>query len=474
MAVNFSSIPAFRGFRAEADVFDCEVIGELPSGLRGTFYRVGPDWLYPPTYANDIPFNGDGHAQMFRIADGHVDFRSRYVKTQRYKAHHEARRGLFGTYRNRYTDDPSVRDLSGGTANTHIVYHHGKLLSLKEDSPPVVLDPHTLETLDDYYTFNGELTSKTFTAHPKFDAQTGEMLAFGYEARGEDTRDVAVYSFDANGRKTWEAWVRTPYVSMLHDFAITATHIAFLAIPYVVDVERMKAGEVHWAWDSTKPTWFGVMRRGGDGSDIRWYKGPERCATHVMNAWSEGERIFVDMDMANKGQFPFFPYLHGEHFDPKLTAGRITRLSVDLNKHQDHYDMEVLYPDVTGVLPRQDDRYHGIPYKVGFMPRFGWTAQGPETSYTRFDHDTRKTTTYIPGKGIGLAEPCFVPRRKDAPEGDGWVVGVANLPGERNISELQVMDAEHLDEGPIARVRLPFKAPGQVHGWWVPDWELPV
>jgi carotenoid cleavage dioxygenase-like enzyme len=53
-----------------------------------------------------------------------------------------------------------------------------------EDSPPV------LETLDDYHTFGGKLRSRTFTAHPKFDAATGEMIAFGYEAAEFASDDV--------------------------------------------------------------------------------------------------------------------------------------------------------------------------------------------------------------------------------------------------------------------------------------------
>ena len=48
----------------------------------------------------------------------------------------------------------------------------------------------------------------------------------------------------------------------------------------------MKAGRVRFAWDSTLPTWLGVMRRGGDGKDLRWFKGPERCATHTMGMFS--------------------------------------------------------------------------------------------------------------------------------------------------------------------------------------------
>src|SRR5690606_13275170 len=107
MSVRFPANPAFTGFnapfRAEAEIFDLEVEGELPRDLDGAFYRVQPDFLYPPIFPGDVPFNGDGHVSMFRFADGHVDFRCRFVRTQRYKAQREARRALFGMCRNRDT-----------------------------------------------------------------------------------------------------------------------------------------------------------------------------------------------------------------------------------------------------------------------------------------------------------------------------------------------------------------------------------
>ena len=87
---------------------------------------------------------------------------------------------------------------------------------------------------------------------------------------------------------------------------------------------------MHFAWDSTLPTWLGIMRRDGDGSDLRWFKGPERCATHTMGCFSDGERVYIDMDMGAKNQFPFFPNKDGSPFDAVAAQGRITRLSVDL------------------------------------------------------------------------------------------------------------------------------------------------
>ena len=111
------------------------------------------------------------------------------------------------------------------------MYHHGKLFALKEDSPPVAMDPDTLETTDDYYTFGGKLTCPTFTAHPKLDPESGEMIGFGYEGRGEASNDVAVITIDRSGKLTDETWIKVPYAGMIHDFAVTRKHIAFLVDP---------------------------------------------------------------------------------------------------------------------------------------------------------------------------------------------------------------------------------------------------
>ena len=223
---------------------------------------------------------------------------------------------------------------------------------------------------------------------------------------------------------------------MIHDFAVTQKYIAFLVHPHGHQCRPHEAGPGALRLGFHLPTWLGVMDRGGDGKDLRWFKGPERCATHVMGAFCDGKRIYVDMDMGLKNQFPFFPNLHGEPFDPKAAAGTVHRLSVDLSdKTPRDYDMEQLFPQ-TGALPRQDDRYQTIPYRYGFMPtidptkplneRLGNVAFRPTNSYTKFDHATRSTSEFWVGDDSSLQECCFVPRSKDAAEGDGYLVGIAN------------------------------------------------
>jgi carotenoid cleavage dioxygenase len=339
----------------------------------------------------------------------------------------------------------------------------------------VVVNPDTLETVDDYYTLNGKLTSQTFTAHPKIDPVTGDMIAFGYEAKGLASDDVAVYAIDTKGNVTWQAWIKVPYVGMLHDFAVTQKHIIFYVIPMATNVPRMKQGEVHFAWDSSLPTWFGVMRRGGDGKDIRWFKGPERCATHVMSAFSDGERVYVDVPLAKRNQFAFFPHIH-ESFDPILGQTRLTRLSVDLSKKNVRdYTMEELYPHV-GELPRIDERYLTLPYKTGFLmvadptkPRHEKLQNAPgkiSNCYVRMDHSARKTSTFFVGDASSLSECVFVPRTDNAPEGDGFIMGIATRLLENGRSDLVIVDTAQMEAGAVATIKLPIRAPGQIHGWW--------
>jgi carotenoid cleavage dioxygenase-like enzyme len=451
--------------RTELDCYDCEVEGRLPKDLDGAFYRVGPDPQYPK---NTVPLDGEGHVSMFRIRNGHVDYKSRFVRTQRFKAQHEARRALFGMYRNPLTNDPSVKGLSGGTANTQVFFHHGKLLALKEDSPPVALDPLTLETVNDYYTFGGGMTGQTFTAHPKIDPVTGELVAFGYEAKGLATDDVEVLSVDRGGRVNWSAWIKVPYAGMIHDFGVTQRHIVFLVIPMVTSMDLIRAGGPHFAWDSKLPSYLGLMRRGGDGKDIRWFKGPTWMATHTMGAWSEGEKVYIDMDGARGNQFPFFPALH-ETGAQALLPGHVTRMTVDLAGSAEAYDMEVLYPEVMGVLARQDDRYHTVPYRYGFLSVFGPGGRG----WAMFDHERRVVKTLSLGPDANMQEMCFVPRRNGAPEGDGYLIGVVNRAKENGRSDLVLVDARHVEDGPIATVKMPYRITSQVHGFWVPGEDLP-
>ena len=263
MAVRFPDEPGFQGrfapVRMEGEIRGVEVTqGEIPASLRGTYYRVGADPAWPPFVERDFYFNADGMVAMFRFSGGYCDFRSRYVRTPRFVAERAARRSLFGSYRNPFTDEPSVAGLSRGLANTNVYWHGGRLLASKEDSAPIQIDPDTLDTVGEF-TWEGDLSSQTATAHPKIDPRDGSLVFFGYMAKGETTPDIAYYEADATGKIVHEAWFEAPYSSMVHDWAVTENFVVFPIIPLTASMERLKAGGPIYVWDGSEDVYLGVV-----------------------------------------------------------------------------------------------------------------------------------------------------------------------------------------------------------------------
>lgn len=251
--VRFPATPVFSGFnqpsRIEGDIFDLEFTGQIPPAIDGTFYRIQPDHRFPPLFADDIHFNGDGAVTAIRISQGHADMRHRYVHTARYTHETAARRSLFGRYRNPFTDHESVRGVIRTASNTNVTFHRGVLLASKEDGPPYALDPTTLATLG-RYDFEGQIRTPTFTAHPKFDPRTGEMVCFAYEAGGDGndaSDDVVVWTIDRDGRKIEECWYKAPFCGMIHDCGISENYVVLPLTPIKADAERLRKGGNHFA-----------------------------------------------------------------------------------------------------------------------------------------------------------------------------------------------------------------------------------
>lgn len=482
--VKFPDLPIYQGFnapsRVEADIYDLEVDGEIPKEINGVFYHVRPDPQYPPKMGDDIYFNGDGMVSMFYFENGHVDFKCRYVRTDKFVLERKARRALFGYYRNPYFDDPSVKGVPRGTANTHVVYHAGKLFALKEDSPPVAMDPLTLETFG-YWDFNGKLTSETFTAHPKIDPQTGEMICFGYASKGIATPDITYYVVNAQGEIVHEVWFKAPYAALIHDFAVTRDYVIFPIVPIIASLERAKEGKPTFGWDGTKEVYLGVIPRYGEAKDVRWFKGPNLFASHVMNAFNDGPKVYVDIPVAEGNMFPFFPDVHGLPFDRSKAQSRLTRWMMDMSSSNDTFEQQQL-TNMVGEFPRIDERYAMDHYRHGYLcvtdlsrPR-DESVMGSITGMFincigHIDLATGKEKEFYVGPRATLQEPTFIPKSQKAGEGEGYLVALVNRYDEMR-SDLILLDAQHVDEGPIATVHLPLRLRQGLHGSWVPMEQL--
>ena len=237
--------------------------------------------------------------------------------------------------------DPD-RPWLGTVANTAVQAHAGMLFALKEDAHPFRIDPVTLETIGPW-DFHGAYASQTFTAHPKIDPVTGEMLAFGYEATGLASDDLFFYVIDKAGHVTRETRLKVPVVTMVHDWAITREHVIFPVYGYTTSIERLRERRIHWAWDADLPSWFGILPRDGEAKDLRWFRGPERGTVHTFNAQTIGNTVVLDAPIFDSNPFPFFPFADGSKWDPAKAGALIRRLTFDLNSKDDGYREEILF-----------------------------------------------------------------------------------------------------------------------------------
>jgi carotenoid cleavage dioxygenase len=193
-----------------------------------------------------------------------------------------------------------------------------------------------------------------------------------------------------------------------------------------------------------------------------------------MGAFDDGKRVVIDVEMSQSNPFPFMPMHDGSRWDPAKGSSQITRLSANLSKEvPKDYQIELLYPEYTGALPRQDDRYNTAHYRFGFLSCSYNNAEGRGTGIARFDVQNRTSSLWKAPAGMSLSEVCHAPKNKTAPEGAGYVMAVATWAAENGRTELVILDAERVQEGPVATLKMPTRIAGQVHGWWVPADQIP-
>jgi len=439
--------------RAEVD-FNLKVRGKIPDGLSGALFRNGPNPQFDPGPGYHS-FIGDGMIHGFWIGGGRAHYRNRYVRTPRWLAEHAAGRALFGGMGR--PSDPSVEGIKGGGANTHIVHHAGRLMALQEGSDPFELDQATLASL-------GWIeTGGRFTAHPKMDPETGEMVWFAYSAGAEPLNPYLDYGVtEKSGRITRRDRFRAPYCSMVHDFMVTQNHVLFPVLPLTGDMERAKRGLPAFAWEPQKGAFVGVMKRDTDVATVRWIEVDPVYVFHNLNAHEEGD--IIHCEMMEYPRAPLFPNADGSagHGAP----ARMVRWSINLADPNSRVKRTPL-DDLAAEFPRIDERFSGRHY------RHGWYAANVAMkealtfdSLAHLDLQTNRRTLRRLAEGDSCGEPVFVPRAADAAEGDGWLLAVVHRAAE-NRSDLLVLNAQDIAGEPEAVLELPGRVPAGFHGSWV-------
>ncbi len=459
MSRPFADEPFLRGNYApwpmEGEIHDLVVEGEIPGELNGTLYRNGPNPQFAPRGRYHW-FDGDGMIHAFTLSDRKVHYRNRWVRTQRFTMERDAGEALFGGLNDLNASDPRAQGIFPNAANTNIIVHAGKLLALWEAGPPHELDPHTLDTIGPY-DFGGKLLGP-MTAHPKIDPETGELLFFGYSPFPPYLR---YYVASAAGEVVRSEEIEVPVPTMMHDFITTRDHVVFMVFPATFRFENFASG-MPIRWEPELGTKIGIMPRNGGNADVRWFATDPCYVFHPMNAYTENGRVVADVC-----RFERLPLFDGEASSQGVEQGLsafLTRWTFDLVSGT---VKEERLDDDPAEFPRLDERYAGLRYRYGYA---GGRAGSPIdagffNAIFHYDHKTGTRRMHNLGATCFTSEPVFVPRSLQAREGVGFLLTVVYR-HEENRSALLILDAENIEDKPLATVKLPHRVPYGFHGNW--------
>jgi len=434
------------------------VIGELPVEISGMFIRNGPNPQFPPIGKYHW-FDGDGMLHGVRLHQGKASYRNRYVRTEGFQKERQAGQALWKGLLESSEDNPdgSIKNV----ANTALVWHGGQLLALWEAGEPHALRTPDLETIGTY-TYNGKLSSP-FTAHPKVDPVTGEMMFYGYSLSEPPFLKYSLAS--ASGELLWTIPIDLPTGVLMHDFAITENYTIFMDLPLTFSTERIQQGKPSLMFESNRPARFGIMPRYGDKNSIRWFELPACYVFHTLNAYEQGDEVVLIACRMNSTSV----LVHDASLqDPEADIPHLHRWRFNLSKGTAQEENLETTPS---EFPALNAHWLGHP------TRYGYTAQMDNSETPLFEglikHDFQQgTSQFHPfGQGRYGGDPSFVPRPGATAEDDGWLLNfVHDLNNDR--SELVVIDAQNFTNQPVARILIPQRVPYGFHSVWVNEQQL--
>jgi carotenoid cleavage dioxygenase len=348
-------------------------------------------------------------------------------------------------------------DRLASLANTHVICHAGRMLALYEQSFPTEVTPE-LETVGPF-DFGGRLSTGV-TAHPKRCPLTGELLFFGYDA---SPPYLTYHRVTEGGELAQSEHIAVPGPTMIHDFAVTATHVVWMDLPIVFDVNLAVQGRFPYIWSDTYGARLGLMPRTGGNADVRWFDIDPCYVFHTANAHESENADTITLDGA---RYPELWRGAPEGFDQPASLWRWTIHAGRGTISEQQLD------DQPCEFPRVD------PRRVGLANRYTWLATTDSRlsedfghSILKFDASTGRAEPYALSPAESPSEPVFVPASAASGEDEGWLLSyVYDRTSDR--SHLLVLDAHDWGAAPLARVQLPTRVPYGFHGSWIGDDEL--
>jgi carotenoid cleavage dioxygenase len=436
------------------------VSGALPSDLEGVFARNGSNPRFEPKGRYHW-FDGDGMIHAVEIGNGAAVYRNRYVRTAGLAADEAAGEcGWTGIL------EPPDFGRPGGpfkdTANTDLVFHAGQLLAVwwLGGDPHVVRLPDlaTLGVQD----YAGKRTTG-LSAHPKVDPVSGELLWFDYQPMPPYLTYGVV---SPTGELVHQVEIDLPGPRLQHDLAITPSWTILMDMSMMWDPDALARGKVRLGFFPDSPTRFGLIPRFGTNAEVRWFDAAPMFMYHTVNAWEEGDEVVLvgcRIDQPFTGSAP----------DDGRVVPAIATLRLAPAFHEWRFDLrtgtcrERELDDVYAEFPRMDNRRLGQPSRYSYHQRCAESETLLFDGVIKYDYadGCAASTCAYPAGWFG-GETVFAPRVDSRGEDDGYLMTFV-VEEATGTSELWIVDAQRMTDGPVCRLAVPQRVPTGYHTWWV-------
>ena len=452
--------PVQTEITADLDV----VAGDLPDDLAGCFVRNSSNPRFEPKGRYHW-FDGDGMLHGVHLGGGSAVYRNAFVRTTGLADDEAAGESLTAGI----LEQPDLARPGGpwkDTANTDLVFHAGQLLAVWWlGGEPYVIRLPELET-QGIQTYDGKRRCG-LSAHPKVDPVTGELIWFDYQPL-PPYLTYGVISPD--GELVHQAEITLDGPRLQHDIAITERYSVLMDMSMMWDPDALAVGRVRLGFFPDKPTRFGIIPRYGTDADVRWFEAGAMFMYHTVNAWEEGDEVVL---VGCRIEQPF-----ASEDDVGGTVPTIASLRLAPAFWEWRFDLktgatrERPLDDAMAEFPRMDNRRLGRRSRYSYhqvcAPRSTLQFEG----VTKYDLDDGcSTRTYRYPRGWFGGETVFAPRSGSTAEDDGYLLTFV-AEEATGASELYVLDAQRLADGPVARLAVPQRVPTGYHTWWVDEAQM--
>ena len=445
----FSFVPEERAYTIS------RIEGEVPAYVRGSYYLNGPARFLRGLQRYRHWLDGDGMVCALHFHADRVEVAHRFVRSAKHKDEDAAGRFFYRAFGTRFSGDRLIRGVAlASPVNVSVYPFADTLLAFGEQGIPWELDPYTLETRCEY-TFGGKLNALApFSAHPKIDPATGEMINFGVSFAA--TQPVLnLYRISQNGELLSRRRLSLERPCSLHDFALSRRYAVFYLAPYLLDMARFaNQGATlmeSLSWQPELGSKLLVVSR-ETGAEVATIPVGSKYCLHTINAFEDESRLTVDVVELDRPVYDQYEELPDLFLD--VPEGNPVRLVIDLDRAELVGREEIEYTSAPD-FPSIDLRLSEKPYRDLWMLGISTTGRPGRKFFDQVVHCNWQSKSVAglwqspAGSYLG-GEPVFAPD----PSGSGGAVIIQLFDTEKKASAFLLFDAHDVASGPRAVLHL--------------------